>query len=134
MAQPATPAVGALDPSRISAIAQQADGKIVAVGYMTQNIDEPRAFVLRLTTTGELDKTFAGDGVQWLDYSSKLLEFEAVAVQSDGKIVAVGNSWDSMAVARFNADGTLDKTFDGDGRRFVGIGTENTYGLSVAVA
>ena len=117
----------------ISAIAQQADGKIVAVGYMTQNIDEPRAFALRLTTNGELDKTFAGDGVQWLDYSSNVLRLHDVAIQSDGKIVAVGESWSSMAVVRFSTDGTLDKTFDGDGRRFVAIGTEDTFGLSVAL-
>ena len=116
----------------ISAIAQQPDGKIVAVGYMTQNIDEPRAFALRLTTGGELDKTFAGDGVQWLDYSSNVLRLDDVAIQPDGKIVAVGDSWKSMAVVRFSTDGTLDKTFDGDGRRFISIAA-NTYATAVAL-
>ena len=118
---------------RINAIAQQADGKIVAVGHMTQDVDEPRAFAMRLTAGGELDKTFAGDGVQWFEQSTKLLDFDAVAIQSDGKIVAVGNSYSTMAAVRMNANGTLDNAFDGDGRRFVSIGTENTWGLAVGI-
>ena len=48
----------------------------------------------------------------------------AVAIQSDGKIVAVGTSsysnqsfyFEDFAIARYLPDGTLDATFSGDGK------------------
>jgi uncharacterized delta-60 repeat protein len=53
----------------------------------------------------------------------------AVAIQSDGKIVAVGRrdnvsivdfgDQGDFAIARFNADGTLDKSFSGDGKQTI---------------
>ncbi|WP_248783003.1 delta-60 repeat domain-containing protein, partial [Streptomyces exfoliatus] len=44
---------------------------------------------------------------------------ERVAVQADGKIVAVGRAggaFRDFALARYNTDGSLDTTFNGDGR------------------
>ncbi len=51
-------------------------------------------------------------------------DLAAVALQTDGKIVAVGSTGQSnvppnqvdMAVARYNPNGTLDTSFSGDGR------------------
>ena len=45
----------------------------------------------------------------------------SVAIQSDGRIVAAGGTFNAptqvdFAVARYNTDGSLDATFDGDGR------------------
>lgn len=38
-----------------------------------------------------------------------------VAVQPDGKIVVAGSSWSQLVVVRYNADGSLDTSFDVDG-------------------
>jgi uncharacterized delta-60 repeat protein len=58
---------------------------------------------------GYTDATFARDSI---DLPS------SIAVQNDGKIVVAGhtqlNSWD-FGVVRFNANGSLDNTFDNDG-------------------
>lgn len=40
----------------------------------------------------------------------------AMALQADGKIVMVGGTFADFVLARFNADGSLDSTFDADGR------------------
>ncbi len=45
---------------------------------------------------------------------------QSMAIQSDGKIVVVGYSTaggtDDFAMARYNADGTLDASFGGAGK------------------
>jgi uncharacterized delta-60 repeat protein len=46
----------------------------------------------------------------------------AVVVQPDGKIIVGGEGATAFALARYNPDGTLDKTFDGDRRITTAIG------------
>src|SRR3954454_21029823 len=36
-------------------------------------------------------------------------------LQPDGKVIAAGGSGDAFVVARYNINGSLDATFDGDG-------------------
>lgn len=61
----------------------------------------------------------------------------AVAIQTDGKILAVGSSTSAgrnvAAVARYNADGSADTTFDTDGIRTVSFGTRPGVFTSVIV-
>ena len=57
-----------------------------------------------------------------------------VLVQADGKIVLSGSTFGSpnqVAIARYNADGTLDTTFSGDGKL---TNPNTTWGYRVAVA
>ena len=61
---------------------------------------------LAASTSGSLDRTFAGDGIAYLPQTAY-----AVAVQPDGKIVVAGG-----AITRYNRDGTLDRSFSGDGQ------------------
>lgn len=57
---------------------------------------------------GDLDTTF-GNGGKLTDWSGSATD---VAIQPDGKIVAVGaNGW--FAIARYNSDGTPDTNFGG---------------------
>ena len=61
----------------------------------------------------------------------------SVAIQSDGKIVAAGYSdngsnWD-FALVRYNTDGSLDTSFDGDGKVTTAIGSGDDYAYSVAI-
>jgi uncharacterized delta-60 repeat protein len=88
-------------------VAIQADGKIVAVGGSGD-------FALaRYNSNGSLDTSFSGDGKQTTDFGG-FDRARGVALQGDGKIVAVGGFGD-FALARYNPDGSLDTSFSGDG-------------------
>jgi uncharacterized delta-60 repeat protein len=103
-------------------VAVQRDGKIVVAGagYPTTNVG-PRDFaVARYNRDGSLDPTFgAGGKVLTTFHPTSLDSALAVAVQPDGKIVAVGRSGNAQtsdfAVARYMPNGTLDASFAGDG-------------------
>jgi uncharacterized delta-60 repeat protein len=100
-------------------VAIQSDGKIVVFGEAWNTTVSRTDFaVVRYTTTGTLDTSFDGDGLATVDifehdYPTKM------ALQGDGKIVLVGSSYLSftdLALARLNPNGSLDTTFDGDGK------------------
>ncbi len=89
------------------------DGKILLAG--AAGCDN---FALaRYNPDGSLDIGFDGDGKVTTDFGSCDRAF-AVAVQADGKIVAVGHSLEAQdfALARYNADGSLDVTFGNTGK------------------
>jgi uncharacterized delta-60 repeat protein len=103
-----------------SGMALQADGKIVMVGG--RFID----FVLaRFNTDGSLDTSFGAGGKVTTDIAGGFAQerARAVAIQRDGKIVVAGEtslpSGDlAVALARYNADGTLDEKFGAGGKVF----------------
>lgn len=70
------------------AVAAMPDGRIVLAGsYFPNGTDD--GFIARLTSTGQLDRSFAGGNVFVLDRFQDEL-FEAVSVRTDGSIVAAG--------------------------------------------
>jgi uncharacterized delta-60 repeat protein len=97
----------------------QADGKIVVVGRATNGSADDFA-VARYNTDGSLDTSFDGDGKVTTAFDSSIDQAFGVAIQPNGKIVVAGytfqNSHPSLAVARYNSDGSLDTSFDGDGK------------------
>lgn len=97
---------------QFTAAVLQTDGKIVAVGYTSgQNVP----VIARFSPNGSLDTGFSGDGYEIVPLPGEIsTEFNAVAIQSNGKIVAVGGTND-FHVARFNTDGTLDTSLWGTG-------------------
>jgi uncharacterized delta-60 repeat protein len=110
-------------------VAIQADGKIVAVGFARGFVDPPRDFGLaRYNPDGSLDTSFSDDGLQTTDFLFDAGdEANDVAIQADGKIIAVGvarggATGNDFGLARYNADGTLDTSFSGDGRRRTNFG------------
>ncbi len=99
-----------------AAVAIQADGKIVVAGFATETGN--RNFALaRYNTNGSLDNTFDTDGKVTTDFSGDD-SAAGVAIQADGKIVAVGVTGvvTDFALARYNTNGSLDNTFDTDGK------------------
>jgi uncharacterized delta-60 repeat protein len=116
-------------------VAVQGDGTTVIAGELARQSQEGQKdfAVARLNFDGTLDKTF-GDrdtpGLFTHHFGTRKSQDEvnAVVVQSDGKIVVAGSAirfrrflpdHRDMAVMRLLPDGTFDKSFDGDGRRFV---------------
>src|SRR5882724_5432772 len=76
-----------------------------------------------LAAAGDLDPTFGIGGKVTTDLKRSTDLANAVAVQADGKLVVVGQTYqnndfsdEDFAVARYNTDGTLDTTFGARGR------------------
>jgi uncharacterized delta-60 repeat protein len=94
----------------------QPDGKIVAAGVAAKDRNAARFAVVRYRPNGHLDPTFGQDGKVTTRPSDCVSQAHAVAVQTDGKIVAAGSAGciDEFALARYLTDGSLDDTF-GDG-------------------
>jgi uncharacterized delta-60 repeat protein len=117
-----TTAIGTSDDIAYS-IALQTDGKIVVAGNsdIAGNVDFALA---RYNTNGSLDNTFDGDGK--LTTSIGFAQDAAgLAIQTDGKILIAGSTGSDFAVARYNTDGSLDNSFDGDGKVITPVGTSN---------
>src|SRR3954452_968296 len=64
---------------------------------------------------GGLDPSFSADGRQTTDFGTGFSRANAVALQPDGKIVVAGYFQQGYGLARYNADGSLDTSFSGDG-------------------
>src|SRR5688572_26623878 len=78
-----------------------------------------------LAASGDLDTTFSGDGRVTTNFGpspGRTDELSGIAIQSDGKIVAVGFSSGDFAVTRYNVNGSLDTTFSGDGKLITDFG------------
>jgi uncharacterized delta-60 repeat protein len=122
-----------------NAVAIQADGKIMAAGYAPGGSSSPDFALVRYNTDGSLDTTFDGDGKVITDVGTAFGNdvAYAISIQADGKIVVAGHAstgtWWDMAVVRYNADGSLDTSFDGDGRAIVDIGSNNDIAYAVVV-
>ncbi len=85
----------------------------------------------------QLDTTFGKDGFALQDFGIGDDEVFSLAVQSDGKIVAAGYSFNgavkNLAVARFLEDGTKDVDFSNDGLLTLSMGNGDTVGRSVFI-
>lgn len=126
------------------ALAVQPDGKIVAVGSTSLLTQSNYDFaILRLNPNGTIDTSFNGTGQQTIAFDlggSKNDRAFAVAIQTDGKIVVAGSAQTGVsnfvfAVARLNADGTIDTSFNGTGTKTysfnVGVHNDQAAGLAL---
>jgi uncharacterized delta-60 repeat protein len=87
---------------RVSSLVVQPDGKVVA-GGQTAVANNADLAVFRYTAAGALDETFGVGGVASYDFQGREDRVQAIALQSDGKILAVGQSEADFALARFNS-------------------------------
>ncbi len=108
----------------VHALVIQSDGKIVVGGSARASSSGGRNFALaRYTTGGALDTSFSGDGIHtdsgWQE------TYYDLALQSDGKIVAVGHgdgiTGQAIEVDRFTTGGSPDSQFGGKKEFEVGI-------------
>jgi uncharacterized delta-60 repeat protein len=87
----------------------QRDGKIVTVGYANTESSDSDFLLARLNPGGSLDATFGAGGKVRTSFGDLNGGANGAALQSDGKIVAVGfqatfsNQWTNFALARYLA-------------------------------
>ncbi|MGH2704871.1 MAG: hypothetical protein ACRDJ4_07205, partial [Actinomycetota bacterium] len=115
------------------ALALQPDGKIVSVGLVAEQFG-----LVRYLPDGSLDPTFGTGGI----VKTSIGPFSAarsVALQADGKIMAVGRTdpgditAGDWALARYNPDGSLDSTFAGGGTVVTDFHGKNDSGGGVVI-
>jgi uncharacterized delta-60 repeat protein len=114
----------------------QADGKIVVTGGWNGT-----AFcVARWNANGTLDTNFGMGGNLCANTSPAGTGLtSSIAMQADGKIIVSGNFTTSFTnpfdfiVFRFNQNGTLDTSFDGDGYARTDLNGGNDAALSILV-
>jgi uncharacterized delta-60 repeat protein len=121
--------------SSATAMALQADGKIVVGGRAFNGSNDDFALI-RFDPWCVADPTFNGGGGVGTAVGTGDDSVLALAVQADGKIVAVGRarngSGDDIALVRYNPDGSLDPTFGSGGKVMTDFGGDEV-GSAVAV-
>jgi serralysin len=106
-----------------NSVAIDSNEKIVVGGYASGSGGQ--IGLARFRTGGGIDSSFSGDGKLTRNLSSGADVAIGVAIQpADDKIVLAGYSGShdtKMEALRYNADGTADGTFSGDGRMSINI-------------
>jgi uncharacterized delta-60 repeat protein len=130
-----TTSIGTFD-DEAKVIKIQPDGKIIVAGHSYNDSNYDFA-VVRYNTNGSLDTTFGTNGVVTTTIGTSDEKARDLVIQIDGKIVVIGyariGSNDAIAVVRYNSNGTLDDTFDFDGKVITSSGIYDEYSESIAL-
>ncbi|HEY0376771.1 MAG TPA: hypothetical protein VGC87_07430 [Pyrinomonadaceae bacterium] len=123
---------------RLTSLRIQPDGKILAGGY-SGGVTYKFALA-RYNEDGSPDLGLGGSGLVLTDFQRAGVEegtdaIRCIAVQPDGKIIAIGGTKppsadDDLAMARYNAGGALDATF-GTGGKVISTALKNAYGVAL---
>lgn len=118
------------------AIDIQADGKIIAVGEGSNAATSSDVAVLRYTVNGQLDNSFANNGVYLVDFNGAFDQASCVAVLNNGKILFGGNTnvagQQKIFVARLTQTGSPDPSFGNSGQTTVALGND-AYAYAMAL-
>jgi uncharacterized delta-60 repeat protein len=110
-----------IDDDQAYALARQPDGKIVAAGrrgiqFYPSEQRKGNVALVRYNPDGSLDATFGNGGKVVNDFGQGLESYALeLIIQPDGKLIIAGESSYEFLVARYNSNGTLDMTFNGEG-------------------
>ncbi len=94
---------------------------------VTANTNENAPAPTSSPAPGTLDTSFGNSGIVITDFDSQIDEANAIAIQSDGKILVAGvakitGNNNDFAIVRYNADGTLDSSFGNNGKTTTNFG------------
>jgi uncharacterized delta-60 repeat protein len=121
------------------AVAVQADGKVLMAGRAWMGTTNGNDFaVARFNADGSIDSTFGNNGLVITNMGASSDTVYAIKVMSDGKIVVAGETTRSgmgtdFALARYNADGTLDGTFGSGGKVYTDFSNSTDQARSIAL-
>jgi uncharacterized delta-60 repeat protein len=111
--------------SHATTITIQPDTKILIAGSTRSFTNTSQFFLARFDRNGIIDSSFGIDGIVKTDFDNEGDFINNIALQPDGKIVAVGIAYFSdgpsnkipyIAIARYLPDGTLDSEFGEGGK------------------
>lgn len=120
--------LGALD--ILNTIKLQSDGKIIAAG-----VSGPNVAIARVAPNGIIDSSFGTAGIVTNNYASAGNSvFNDIALQPDGKIVAVGSAFDAHAnvlIVKYDNTGKEDVAFGSNGVLISSLSQQNSYATSI---
>ncbi len=118
------------------AIDIQGDGKIVVAGQSHNGTNKDFALT-RYNTNGSLDNTFGTNGIVTTPIGVSYDIVNAMAIQSDGKIVVAGFSYnginDDFALTRYLSNGSLDSGFGINGILTTAVGISDSQANSLSL-
>jgi uncharacterized delta-60 repeat protein len=110
----------------------QPDGRIVVAG-----LSLARFMLVRYLPDGSPDLEFGAEGVAVDDFSRAIDQANALSIQPDGKLVAVGTTSDTqeseLVIARHLPDGSPDFGFGADGKIETDSGPMTSAGNDVTI-
>jgi len=120
-------------------MAIQADGKIVVAG--SAGGAGGRFALARYESDGSLDPSFSADGKVLTNFTRGVDLALGIAIQSNRRIVAAGHAGGTrasprnhkFAIARYRANGALDRSFSGDGKRMLNFTSGDDWAQDVAI-
>lgn len=118
------------------AVAIQKDGRIVAAGSAEGT--QPIYALARFTTSGRLDSTFGDHGLVTTGFGGTGDAANGLTIQKDGRIVAVGESFDAtgsgdFSLARYLSSGRLDGRFGSGGKVIQDLGGSDEGAVGIAI-
>lgn len=120
----------------IFALALQPDGRILVTGYIWNGTNDD-IILARYTAAGALDATFGAGGVVTTIIGGGYENAQAIALQTDGRILVAGRAWtginDDFIVVRYTAAGELDASFGADGIVTTDIGGGDDYAKAMTL-
>jgi uncharacterized delta-60 repeat protein len=117
----------------------QPDGRIVLAGSSWKGLGAGYDFsMLRYNSDGTPDPGFGTGGKVLTDFIGDDEIATAMARQPDGKLLVAGYAYHSgyqndFAVARYTSDGSLDNTFDSDGKLMIDFNLTSDFANSIAI-
>ncbi len=116
------------------AVALQKNGKIVVAGSSSIGFGPSDFAIARYNVDGSLDASFGTGGLVTTTFGGDD-SGNALVLQKDGKIVVAGRGDPTFdfAVARYNADGSLDTSFGTGGLVTTNFGGSESQGFAVAL-
>jgi len=111
-----------------NALGFTSDGKILVAGFATTNGSNRDFALFRFKNDGGVDNTFLNFGKVTTDIGTSNDEARSIFVQSDGKIVLGGYSYNGnnadFALVKYTADGNPDSQFGNNSKVTTGIGSD----------
>lgn len=120
------------------------DDKIIGTGshnYTIAGVNYVNIPIVKLLEDGNFDTTFGTNGIVLTNRDVSNLDdiVSDFVIQSDGKLIAVGasvginpNNSDALII-RFNNDGTIDTTLNGNGYVLIDFNNSNDLGSSISI-
>jgi uncharacterized delta-60 repeat protein len=116
----------------------QNDGKILVAGTAI-GLNSSVFAIVRYNTNGTLDSSFGTGGIVTTSIGFEEDGISALAIQTDGKIVASGytknsgsNNFD-IVIARYNTNGSLDSNFGSSGITVLTLSSSRDFASSTAI-
>lgn len=117
------------NPDQINEVQIQPDNKIIAMGHgVPLTVGGERHILLRFNTNGTLDSTFGNGGIAGTHFGNSQEFLYGGKLLPNGKIIVTGFVGRNGVVARYNADGSPDRTFMCNGFGWVYFDTATTFG------